>query len=79
MVEQALGSSSGISPQAGPVAVENHTVSDINMRRAAQVIGRRLALIGDELDNRWKEKLPYPRHLNLQAHHNVLIWRAMNR
>lgn len=32
MVEQALVASNAISPQAGPGEVENHILSDSNMR-----------------------------------------------
>ncbi|TSK13254.1 hypothetical protein Baya_0128 [Bagarius yarrelli] len=79
MVEQALQASSAISPQAGPSEVENHILSEINMRRATQQIGRRLAQIGDELNSRWKEKLPQQRLLDWQVYPNILIWRAINR
>ncbi|KAM9468371.1 bcl-2-interacting killer isoform 1-T1 [Clarias gariepinus] len=79
MVEQALEVSSAISPQAGPGEVENHILSDANMRRVTQAIGRQLAQIGDELNSRWREKLPQQRHLDWQVYPNVLIWRAINR
>ncbi|MCJ8743364.1 hypothetical protein PDJAM_G00093180 [Pangasius djambal] len=79
MVEQALEASSAISPQAGPGEVQNHILSDDNMRRATQLIGRQLAQIGDELNSRWREKLPQPRHLDWQVYPNILIWRAINR
>ncbi|XP_047018191.1 bcl-2-interacting killer [Ictalurus punctatus] len=79
MVEQALEASSAISPQAGPGEVENHILSDINMRRATQLIGRQLAQIGDELNSRWKEKLPQQRHLDWQVYPNILIWRVNRR
>ncbi|XP_047659658.1 bcl-2-interacting killer [Tachysurus fulvidraco] len=79
MVEQALQVSRAISPQAGPSEVENHILSEINMRRATQQIGRQLAQIGDELNSTWREKLPQQRHLDWQVHPNILIWRAFNR
>ncbi|KAI5094044.1 bcl-2-interacting killer [Silurus meridionalis] len=79
MMEQALEASSVISPQAGPGEVENHALSDINMRRATQLIGRQLAQIGDELNSRWREKLPQQLHLDWQLSPNMLIWRAINR
>ncbi|XP_058273749.1 bcl-2-interacting killer [Hemibagrus wyckioides] len=78
MVEQALQVSSAISPQAGPSEVENYILSEINMRRATQQIGRHLAQIGDELNSRWREKLPQQRHLDWQVYPNLLIWRAIN-
>ncbi|KAG7320376.1 hypothetical protein KOW79_016229 [Hemibagrus wyckioides] len=48
------------------------------MRRATQQIGRHLAQIGDELNSRWREKLPQQRHLDWQVYPNLLIWRAIN-
>ncbi|KAK1790450.1 hypothetical protein P4O66_014347 [Electrophorus voltai] len=77
MVEEAQEVSSGLFPQAGPHQGENHTLPDANMsRRSAQLIGRQLAQIGDELDSRWSEKLPnqWPR----QAFPNMLTCTVMN-
>lgn len=79
MVGQALDVCSGISFQAGPVEMDDHTLSGINMRTAVRLIGRQLAQIGDELDNNKREKLAHPNHLQLQVYPNMLIWRAMNR
>ncbi|XP_037395036.1 bcl-2-interacting killer [Pygocentrus nattereri] len=81
MVEQAHEAGSAISPQAGPSEAENHMPSDIDMSgSSAQLIGRRLAQIGDEMNGRWSEKLPnqWPRHQHWQAHANVLNLRAVN-
>ncbi|XP_060759222.1 bcl-2-interacting killer [Neoarius graeffei] len=79
MVEQALVANSAVSPQAGPGEVENYIPSNINMRRATQIIGHQLAQIGDELNSRWREKLPQQQLLHWQVYPNILIWRAINR
>ncbi|XP_072530071.1 bcl-2-interacting killer [Salminus brasiliensis] len=81
MVEQTHEASSAISPQAGPSEVENHTLSDIDMSgRAAQLVGRQLAQIGDELNSRWSEKLPnqWPPHQHWQRYANVWNFGAFN-
>ncbi|XP_076861109.1 bcl-2-interacting killer [Brachyhypopomus gauderio] len=76
MEDQIEETSSERFPQAGPSEGENQTVSNTDMRRAVQLIGHRLALIGDELDSRWREKLPnqWPRWPNP----NMLTCRVLN-
>lgn len=63
------------------VHIEITPLNDKNgcRRRVTQAIGRQLAQIGDELNSRWREKLPQQRHLDWQVYPNVLIWRAINR
>lgn len=58
-----------------------HPYDDKNVcsRRATQLIGRQLAQIGDDLNSRWREKLPQQQHLDWQVYPNILIWRAFNR
>lgn len=51
-------------------------LKNVCSRRATQLIGRQLAQIGDELNSRWKEKLPQQRHLDWQVYPNILIWRV---
>lgn len=51
----------------------------IRFRRATQLIGRQLAQIGDELNSRWREKLPQQWHLGRHVYQNILLWRAINR
>ncbi|XP_066523858.1 bcl-2-interacting killer [Hoplias malabaricus] len=82
MVEQVQEATSAVSPQAGPSEAETYTHFDNNMsERVAQLIGRQLAQIGDELNSRWREKLAnqWPTHHRWQAYANVLNLGAFNR
>ncbi|KAM4614905.1 bcl-2-interacting killer [Polymixia lowei] len=61
MVEKTRQPSHVISLQAGPGEVDTTALFDMNLRindRAAQAIGRQLAVIGDRLDRDWANRLP---------------------
>ncbi|XP_067283205.1 bcl-2-interacting killer isoform X2 [Pseudorasbora parva] len=57
MVEETRQPKNVTSLQAGPGEVDHNTLYAINMR-VTHLIGRQLAQIGDELDNKWREQLP---------------------
>lgn len=61
MVEQTRQPSRVVSLQAGPGEVDTGNLLDMNLRtrdRAARVVGRQLAVIGDQLDREWISRLP---------------------
>ncbi|XP_042565957.1 bcl-2-interacting killer [Clupea harengus] len=57
MVEHTRETPNTMSLQAGPMEVCNGTPSHVNTRDV-QNIGRQLAQIGDELNQRWAHRLP---------------------
>ncbi|XP_056603584.1 bcl-2-interacting killer [Triplophysa dalaica] len=78
MVEDTRQPKTAASLQAGPVEVDQNTLYAINMR-VTQRIGRQLAQIGDELDNRWREQLSLQRqHLNMGIYTYVWTRRAFS-
>ncbi|KTF90372.1 hypothetical protein cypCar_00003679 [Cyprinus carpio] len=74
MVEETKQRKNATSLQAGPGEVDHNTRYTIDMSRVSQRIGRQLALIGDELDYKWREQLP----LNFGIHPYVLTRRAFS-
>ncbi|XP_073670859.1 bcl-2-interacting killer isoform X1 [Paramisgurnus dabryanus] len=66
MVEDTRQPKNATSLQAGPGEVDHNTHYTINMR-VTQRIGRQLAQIGDELDNKLREQLAIqrPMHWNI--------------
>ncbi|RXN17795.1 BCL2-interacting killer (apoptosis-inducing) [Labeo rohita] len=86
MVEETKQRKNATSLQAGPGEVDHNTLYAINMR-VSQLIGRQLAQIGDEMDYKWRERLPvlrqplnfigiYPYALTRRAFSGILgnIW-----
>ncbi|XP_077090380.1 bcl-2-interacting killer isoform X2 [Siphateles boraxobius] len=57
MVEETRQPKNATSLQAGPGDVDYNIVY-VNNIRVTQLIGRQLAQIGDDLDNKWREQLP---------------------
>lgn len=62
MVEQTRPTIETMTLQAGPVELDDHGTSDLITRpwngRDARIIGRQLAQIGDQLNQRWAHQLP---------------------
>uniref|UniRef100_A0AAQ5XPU0 Uncharacterized protein n=1 Tax=Amphiprion ocellaris TaxID=80972 RepID=A0AAQ5XPU0_AMPOC len=57
MVEQTRQPSRVVSFQAGPGEVDTGNLFDVNLRYT-RVVGRQLAVIGDQLDREWTSRLP---------------------
>ncbi|KAK7130126.1 hypothetical protein R3I94_009032 [Phoxinus phoxinus] len=77
MVEETRQPKKATSLQAGPGDVDHNIYAD-NIR-VTQLIGRQLAQIGDDLDNKWREKLPVQlRPLNLGIYLYVLTRTAFS-
>uniref|UniRef100_A0A673LDA0 BCL2 interacting killer n=1 Tax=Sinocyclocheilus rhinocerous TaxID=307959 RepID=A0A673LDA0_9TELE len=79
MVEETKQRKNATSLQAGPGEVDHNIHCTIDMSRVSQRIGRQLALIGDELDYKWREQLPLQwQPLNFGIYPYVLTRRAFS-
>uniref|UniRef100_A0A672K5L7 BCL2 interacting killer n=1 Tax=Sinocyclocheilus grahami TaxID=75366 RepID=A0A672K5L7_SINGR len=79
MVEETKQRKNATSLQAGPGEVDHNTLFFGLNSRVSQRIGRQLALIGDELDNKWREQLPLQwQPLNFGIYPYVLTRRAFS-
>ncbi|XP_062373611.1 bcl-2-interacting killer [Sardina pilchardus] len=73
MVEQTRPTPNTTTLQAGPVElIDDGTLSDVTTREA-RIIGRQLARIGDELNQRWAHRLPDQRLLQPLDRTNIFI------
>ncbi|XP_056093266.1 bcl-2-interacting killer isoform X1 [Rhinichthys klamathensis goyatoka] len=78
MVEETRQPKKATSLQAGPGDVD-HNIVYANNIRVTQLIGRQLAQIGDDLDNKWREQLPVQlQPLNLGIYLYVLTRTAFS-
>ncbi|XP_043093942.1 bcl-2-interacting killer isoform X2 [Puntigrus tetrazona] len=78
MVEETKQRKNVTSLRAGPGEVDHSTRYNVDTR-VSQRIGRQLALIGDELDSKWREQLPLQwQPLNFGIYPYVLTRRAFS-